>query len=151
MKVMNWLLILVMASMYQEIRNKEELIMNEAEKSTLVGKIKIADNVAAAIANIAAQEVDGVVKVIGSSTSPITEMFGKKNLAKGVKINMDEEGTNIELALVIQHGVNIVKIAEEVQRNVKEAVESMTGISVKNVDITISDIVFEEKKEEVKE
>jgi len=125
--------------------------MNEAEKSTLVGKIKIADNVAAAIANIAAQEVDGVVKVIGSSTSPITEMFGKKNLAKGVKINMDEEGTNIELALVIQHGVNIVKIAEEVQRNVKEAVESMTGISVKNVDITISDIVFEEKKEEVKE
>ena len=137
--------------MYQEIRNKEELIMNEAEKSTLVGKIKIADNVAAAIANIAAQEVDGVVKVIGSSTSPITEMFGKRNLAKGVKINMDEEGTNIELALVILHGVNIVKIAEEVQRNVKEAVESMTGISVKNVDITISDIVFEEKKEEVKE
>ncbi len=125
--------------------------MNEAEKSTLVGKIKIADNVAAAIANIAAQEVDGVVKVIGSSTSPITEMFGKRNLAKGVKINMDEEGTNIELALVILHGVNIVKIAEEVQRNVKEAVESMTGISVKNVDITISDIVFEEKKEEVKE
>lgn len=124
--------------------------MNEAEKSTLVGKIKIADNVAAAIANIAAQEVDGVVKVIGSSTSPITEMFGKRNLAKGVKINMDEEGTNIELALVILHGVNIVKIAEEVQRNVKEAVESMTGISVKNVDITISDIVFEEKKEEVK-
>jgi uncharacterized alkaline shock family protein YloU len=137
--------------MYQEIRNKEELIMNEAEKNTLVGKIKIADNVAAAIANIAAQEVDGVVKVIGSSTSPITEMFGKRNLAKGVKINMDEEGTNIELALVILHGVNIVKIAEEVQRNVKEAVESMTGISVKNVDITISDIVFEEKKEEVKE
>jgi uncharacterized alkaline shock family protein YloU len=137
--------------MYQEIRNKEELIMNEAEKSTLVGKIKIADNVAAAIANIAAQEVDGVVKVIGSSTSPITEMFGKRNLAKGVKINMDEEGTNIELALVILHGVNIVKIAEEVQRNVKDAVESMTGISVKNVDITISDIVFEEKKEEVKE
>lgn len=125
--------------------------MNEAEKSTLVGKIKIADNVAAAIANIAAQEVDGVVKVIGSSTSPITEMFGKRNLAKGIKINMDEEGTNIELALVILHGVNIVKIAEEVQRNVKEAVESMTGISVKNVDITISDIVFEEKKEEVKE
>lgn len=125
--------------------------MNEAEKSTLVGKIKIADNVAAAIANIAAQEVDGVVKVIGSSTSPITEMFGKRNLAKGVKINMDEEGTNIELALVILHGVNMVKIAEEVQRNVKEAVESMTGISVKNVDITISDIVFEEKKEEVKE
>ena len=125
--------------------------MNEAEKSTLVGKIKIADNVAAAIANIAAQEVEGVVKVIGSSTSPITEMFGKRNLAKGVKINMDEEGTNIELALVILHGVNIVKIAEEVQRNVKEAVESMTGISVKNVDITISDIVFEEKKEEVKE
>jgi uncharacterized alkaline shock family protein YloU len=137
--------------MYQEIRNKEEQIMNEAEKSTLVGKIKIADNVAAAIANIAAQEVDGVVKVIGSSTSPITEMFGKRNLAKGVKINMDEEGTNIELALVILHGVNIVKIAEEVQRNVKDAVESMTGISVKNVDITISDIVFEEKKEEVKE
>ncbi|KAF0091500.1 MAG: hypothetical protein FD141_1289 [Fusobacteria bacterium] len=125
--------------------------MNEAEKSTLVGKIKIADNVAAAIANIAAQEVEGVVKVIGSSTSQISEIFGKKNLAKGVKINMDEEGTNIELALVILHGVNIVKIAEEVQRNVKEAVESMTGISVKNVDITISDIVFEEKKEEVKE
>ena len=64
---------------------------------------------------------------------------------------MDKEGTNIELALVILHGVNIVKIAEEVQKNVKEAVESMTGINVRNVDITISDIVFEDKKEEVKE
>lgn len=125
--------------------------MSEAEKITQVGKIKIADNVAAAIANIAAQEVDGVIKVIGSSTSPITEIFGKKNLGKGVKVNMDEEGTNIELSLVILHGVNIVKLAEEVQNNVKEAVESMTGISVRNVDITISDIVFEEKKEAVQE
>ncbi len=125
--------------------------MSETEKNTQSGKIKIADNVAAAIANIAAQEVEGVVKVIGSSTSQISEMFGKKNLSKGVKINMNEEGTNIELALVIVHGINIVQIAEQVQKNVKEAVESMTGIIVKNVDITISDIVFEEKKEEVKE
>lgn len=122
--------------------------MSEAEKITQVGKIKIADNVAAAIANIAAQEVAGVVKVIGSSTSPISEMFGKKNFSKGVKVNMDEEGTNIELSLSIQHGVNIVKVGEEVQSSVKEAVESMTGIIVKNVDITVSDIVFEVKKEE---
>ena len=123
-------------------------MMSEAEKITQVGKIKIADNVAAAIANIAAQEVAGVVKVIGSSTSPISEMFGKKNFSKGVKVNMDEEGTNIELSLSIQHGVNIVKVGEEVQSSVKEAVESMTGIIVKNVDITVSDIVFEVKKEE---
>lgn len=122
--------------------------MSEAERTTQIGKIKIADNVAAAIANIAAQEVDGVIKVIGSSTSPITEMFGKKNLSKGIKVNMDEEGTDIELSLVILHGVNIVKLAEEVQSGVKEAVESMTGIQVKNVNITISDIVFEEKKDE---
>ncbi|MCI0502178.1 MAG: Asp23/Gls24 family envelope stress response protein [Fusobacteria bacterium] len=122
--------------------------MSEIEKINETGKIKIADNVAASIANLAAQEVEGVVKVIGSSTSSISEMFGRKNLAKGVKVNMDEEGTNIELSLVIQHGVNIVKLAEEVQNNVKEAVESMTGIKVKGVDVTISDIVFEEKKEE---
>lgn len=119
--------------------------MSEAEKINETGRIKIADNVAASIANLAAQEVQGVVKVIGSST---TSVFGKKNLAKGVKVNMDEEGTNIELSLVIQHGVNIVKLAEEVQNNVKEAVESMTGIQVKGVDVTISDIIFEEKKEE---
>ena len=122
--------------------------MSEAEKVTQTGRIKIADNVAAAIANIAAQDVEGVIKVIGSSTSPISEMFGKRNLAKGVKVNMDEEGTNIELSLVILHGVNIVKVGEEVQKSVKEAVESMTGIAVKNVDITIADIVFEVKKEE---
>lgn len=127
--------------------------MSEAEKINETGKIKIADNVAASIANLAAQEVDGVIKVIGSATSSISEMFGRKNLAKGVKVNMDEEGTNIELSLVILHGVNIVKLAEEVQNNVKEAVESMTGIKVKDVDVTISDIIFEEKKEveEVKE
>lgn len=121
--------------------------MSEAKKGNKIGKIKIADNVAASIANLAAQEVDGVVRVIGSATSSISEMFGKKNLAKGVKVNMDEEGINIELSLVILHGVNIVKLAEEVQNNVKEAVESMTGIKAKGVDVIISDIVFEEKKE----
>lgn len=121
--------------------------MSESVTGNSVGKIKIADNVAAAIANIAAQEVEGVIRVTGSSTSSIGEIFGKKNYSKGVKVSMEEEGTTVELALVIEHGVNIVALAQNVQNSVKDAVESMTGINVKEVNVTISDIVFEDKKQ----
>ena len=127
--------------------------MSESVTGNSVGKIKIADNVAAAIANIAAQEVEGVIRVTGSSTSSIGEIFGKKNYSKGVKVSMEEEGTTVELALVIEHGVNIVTLAQNIQNSVKDAVESMTGINVKEVNVTISNIVFEDKKqqEEIKE
>ena len=122
--------------------------MSESVTGNSVGKIKIADNVAAAIANIAAQDVEGVIRVTGSSTSSIGEIFGKKNYSKGVKVSMEEEGTTVELALVIQHGVNIVALAQNVQNSVKDAVESMTGINVKEVNVTISDIVFEDNKQQ---
>ena len=120
--------------------------MGELVTGSNVGKIKIADNVAAAIANIAAQEVEGVVKVTGSSTSSISEMFGRKNLSKGVKVSMEDEATTVELALVVEHGVNLVELAQNVQKQVKDAIESMTGLEVKEVDVTISDIVFEDPK-----
>lgn len=122
--------------------------MNKSIKESSIGKIKIADNVAAAIANIAAQEVNGVIRVTGSSTSSIGEIFGKKNYSKGVKISMEEEGTIVELALVIEHDINIVALAQNVQNSVKDAVESMTGINVKEVNVTISDIIFENKKQQ---
>ena len=122
--------------------------MNELVTGNSVGKIKIADNVAAVIANIAAQEVEGVIRVTGSSTSSISEIFGKKNYSKGVKVSMEEEGTIIELALTIEHGINIVALARNVQNSVKDAVESMTSINVKEINVTISDIVFENKKQQ---
>lgn len=122
--------------------------MSDLTKENQVGSIKISDNVAAAIANIAASEVEGVVKVVGSSTSPISDLFGKKNYAKGVKVSMEEEGTVVELSLSIIHGVNIVALCENVQNKVKEAVESMTGITVKEINISVSDIIVQKEKKE---
>lgn len=125
--------------------------MGDLVKESKVGKIKIADNVAAAIANIAAQDVPGVVKVTGSSTSAIGDMFGRKNLSKGVKVTMEEEESTVELSLVVEHGTNILELAQNVQKSVKDAIESMTGIVVKEVNVTISDIVFEDKKKKNEE
>lgn len=114
--------------------------------------IRIADEVVGVIAGIAATEVDGVAGMSGGIVGGISEMLGKKNLSKGVKVEVGSKEAAIDLYILVEYGVRIPDVAQRVQENVKQAVESMTGLDVIEVNIHIQGVAFhnENREDEVR-
>lgn len=85
----------------------------------------------------------------GTFAGGIAEMFGaKKNPSKGVKVDMNETTATIDLYIVVDYGVRIPELSWEIQENVKNSVETMTGLDVQKVNIHIEGVSFEKEKEE---
>lgn len=106
--------------------------------------IKISNDVVASIAGVAVSEVSGVYGMAGG----ITEIFGKKGLAKGIKVEVGEKDTKIDVNIIVEYGVRIPDVAFEIQNRVKKAVETMTGLNVSSVNIHIQGINIAEKRSE---
>lgn len=115
------------------------------------GVIKIADEVIATIAGLAAMEIDGVAGMAGGVTSGITEMLGKKNMTKGVKLDVNDKDVAIDLYLVVKFGVKIPALAHDIQNKVKQAIETMTGLKIREVNVHVQGVTFGAKAKEVLE
>ena len=107
------------------------------------GKIIFAPDVIATISTLAATEVDGVESMSGSVVDGITGMLSKKSLTKGVRVDIPEEGATIELHVVIKYGFKIHEVAANIQKKVKSTLETMTGLTVIAVNVTVASISFE--------
>lgn len=110
-----------------------------------VGSIRIADEVVGIIAGLAATEISGVAGMSGGLVGGIAEMLGKKNLAKGVKVEVGEREAAVDLHLIVEYGVRIPDVALQVQENVKRAIEAMTGLDVVEVNIHIQGVGFSQE------
>lgn len=115
--------------------NKEYLVQ-DVEKGT----VNISEEVVAAIAALAVSEVEGVYGLSSSFTADLAQMLGKKNMSKGVKLSIDENVVSVECFVVINYGVEIPVVAGNIQDNVINAVESMTGLKVAAVNVDICGI-----------
>lgn len=125
----------------------KELEENYAmEDENTLGTVKIADDVVAIIAGLAATEVKGVTSMAGNITNDLVAKLGMKNLSKGVRIEVLENEVNVSLAINIAYGYSIPKISQAVQEKVKNTIETMTGLTVANVDIRIVDVDFDNDK-----
>ena len=111
-----------------------------------VGTVKIADEVVAIIAGLAATEVEGVVSMAGNITNDIVGKLGMKNLSRGVKVEVLEGVVSVRLALNIRYGYSIPETSQKVQEKVKAAIENMTGLEVADVNISITDVVLDQTK-----
>ncbi|GAF27310.1 Asp23/Gls24 family envelope stress response protein [Neomoorella thermoacetica] len=114
----------------------------EQEAKTDLGTIKIANEVVAIIAGLAATEIEGVAGMSGGIAGGITELLGRKNLAKGVKVEVGEKEAAVDLYIVVNFGVRIPDVAIKVQENVKKAIEGMTGLQVVEVNVHVQGVVF---------
>lgn len=114
-----------------------------AQTEESVGNIKISVDVVSTIAGIATAELEGVAGMYSSFAGGIVEKLGaKKNPSKGVKVEMTDETVSIDLYIVVEYGVRIPELAWEIQENVKNNVETMTGLSVEKVNIHIEGVSF---------
>ena len=111
-----------------------------------LGTVKIADDVVAMIAGLAATEVDGVAAMAGNITNDLMSKMGLKNLAKGVKVEVIGKRVKADLALVVEYGYNIPVVSQKVQEKVKSTIENMTGLEVSDVDIRIAGVNMQKDK-----
>ena len=111
-----------------------------------IGEVRIADEVVAIIAGLAATEVEGVDSMAGNITNELVGKLGMKNLSKGVQVDVTEEHVSVDLSLNLKYGYNIPDVSERVQDRVKSAIENMTGLTVLDVNIRIAGVNLAEEK-----
>jgi uncharacterized alkaline shock family protein YloU len=116
--------------------------MDDVETAVTVPSIQIANDVIAAIAGLAATEVDGVVGMTGGLAGGLSEMLGKRDPTKGVKLDVKDNLVGFDLYLVVQFGIKIPEVASRVQEQVKIQVENMTGLHVTQVNIHVQGVSF---------
>ena len=109
-----------------------------------LGNIHIAEEVLAAVAAAAAMEVKGVSAL--AAGTDIAELLGKKNQAKGVRIHVEEEKVTVELSVMMAYGNTIPEVGKAVQENVKSTMESVTGLEIAAVNVSVAGIVFPPKQ-----
>ena len=113
-----------------------------SEEQTKLGTIRIADDVVKVIAGLAAIEIKGVAGMSGGLAGGIVEMLGRKNLSKGIKVEVGEKEAAIDLSVIMDYGVRIPDIAAQVQESVKSAVERMTGLVVVEANVNVQGVAF---------
>ncbi|MDO7786389.1 Asp23/Gls24 family envelope stress response protein [Desulforamulus aquiferis] len=128
--------------------NKRDIVVMSPQDG--MGGIRIADDVVGVIAGMAATEVPGVAGMSGGLGGGIAEMLGRKNLSKGVKVEVGEKEAAVDLFIIVEYGVRIPDVASQIQLNVKRAIEGMTGLSVVEVNVHVQGVTFasSENKEE---
>ncbi len=129
--------------------DQKDILLNE-EKNGL-GSIRIADEVVRIAAGLAATEVAGVAGMSGGVVGGITEMLGRKNMTKGVKVEVGEKESAVDLYVIVDYGVRIPEVAANIQEAVKKAIEDMTGLSVVEVNVNIQGVAFHGEYKEEKE
>lgn len=122
--------------------NREPEIRNtyKIHENGRVGEVQIADEVVATIAALAATEVKGVSATAGNVTNEIAGKLGKKSLSKGVKVLVNSDAVSVDMALTLDYGYGIPETAKQVQEKVKLAIENMTGLQVKEVNVRIAGV-----------
>ena len=128
--------------------------MEEVSQDSLIdmGAVKISEEVVAIIAGIAAMDVSGVAGMSGGIAGGIAEILGRKNLSKGVKVEVGDREAAIDLYIIVEYGCRIPDVSWDIQERVKHAVESMTGLSVIEVNIHVQGVNIEkEHKKEINE
>lgn len=124
----------------------KELLNNNPDD----GGVKISTEVIASIAAIAATEVEGVVGM-GGGIKGLSDILGLKNISKGIKVEVGEKDTAIDLYIIVEYGISISEIAKKVQQNVKSSIENMTGLNVIEVNINVQGINMPKESTEVAE
>ena len=117
--------------------------MEDLVREENIGVVKISDEVVSVIAGLAATEVPGVAGMSAGLVGGIADMLGRKNLAKGVKVEVGEKEALVNLYIIAEFGVNIRDVATNIQEKVRESIETMTGLKVVEVNVHVQGVELE--------
>jgi uncharacterized alkaline shock family protein YloU len=130
-----------MRSKSREVQMIMSTIAADYER-TDIGTIQIAPEVIEVIAGLATVEVQGVAGMSGGFVGGIAELLGRKNLSKGVKVEVGQREAAVDVSIIVEFGNRIPDVASDIQRSVKRSIETMTGLNVVEVNVHIHDVHF---------
>ncbi len=131
------------------MRMADDRIQEVEVKAEKAGKITFNNDVIATIAALATVEIPGVAGMSGGFTAGVAELLGRRNLTKGVKVEVGSEECAIDLNLVIKYGSKIHEVCQSIQQSVKNSVELMTGLRVVEVNVHVQGVEIDRKEIEV--
>ena len=142
--------------MSKEEQKGEVIEINENEiEETKNDGIEISSDVIGVISGVAVAEVEGVAGMSGGFAGGISEVLsGKKNLAKGIKVDINNKKVKIDVNIIVEYGTRIPDVAYEIQNRVKKSVETMTGLTVEEVNVHVQGVKTDtaiQKEQESKE
>ena len=114
-------------------------------RSDELGNIHISEEVLAVIAAAATLEVEGVGGLAANLGSDLAELLGKKNLSRGVRLQVEEESVTVDVAILVKYGHTIPDVARAVQESVANGIEATSGLSVAAVNVSVGGVVFEKE------
>ena len=123
---------------------KDEKITYDIQNDAGLGDVKIADEVVAIIAGLAATEVEGVSSMAGNITNELISKLGMKKLSRGVKVDVLEGVVTVSLALNLKYNYSIVDVTAKVQEKVKSAIENMAGLEVADINIRVAGVEMDD-------
>lgn len=130
--------------MGKEVENRSTHTIHHGNEA--IGEVRIADEVIAGIAGLAATEIKGVASMSGNITKDLIGKLGYGNLSKGVTLQMDENNVRVDIALIMEYGYGVPKVCRKVQERVKNAIENMTGMNVTEVNVRVAGVNIDKSK-----
>ncbi|MCD8510120.1 MAG: Asp23/Gls24 family envelope stress response protein [Bacillus sp. (in: Bacteria)] len=133
---------------------KENQLIHLSEDKDDLGKVEISPEVIEVIAGLAASEVEGVATMRGNFASGVAERLGRKQThSKGVKVELKEDGINVDTFVLIKYGVSIPEVGKKIQENISQTLQNMTSIQLNEVNVHVVGVQLEqpEKDQEKKE
>lgn len=127
--------------------NVEEITISNSDG------LKISNDAVATYAGIAISEVQGVYGMSGGFAGITEAISGKKNFAKGIKVDIEEKNVKIDVSIIVEYGARIPDVAFEIQTMVKKSVEAMTGLKVLEINVHVNGVHMASKddKETIEE
>ncbi len=124
--------------------------------ATSNGTVYFVSDVLATIAGLAVTEVEGVANTVSGNGS-FVDMFARKaqsnskNLTRGIKVDVVGNDVTVNVTIIVEYGSPVPEVASSIQENVKKAIETMTGMNVKSVDVHVQGVSFERENRAVAE
>ena len=115
------------------------------------GTVAFASEVIATLAGLAAVDVPGVAGMSGGFVDGLVELLGRKNLSRGIKIELGQEEVAVDASIIVEYGKSISEIAGMIQSGVKQAIESMTGLKVTEVNVRVQGLKLETQTQDIAE
>lgn len=132
--------------------NEKDLNTDKEFDKKEESQIKISNDTIATYAGIAVSEVNGVYGMTGTFAGITEAISGKRNFAKGIKVDVDENKVKIDVNIIVEYGARIPDVAFDIQTRVKKSVEAMTGLKVLEVNVNVQGVhAINEKDEEIDE
>lgn len=123
----------------------EQTNISLPKASSKFGDIRISPNVLEVIASIASVQVKGVKRMRGSLATSVNELFGRKEMGKGIRLNFKDEKLIVDVYVYLNYGVSVPKVALEIQEQVKQQLLFMTELDLGEVNVHVEGVVHEKQ------